>query len=491
MSGNEAVGLAYLVAIVLFIFGIKRLGKVRTARSGNTLATIAMLIAIIATMLHVAETREVAWAWIIGGMVVGSAIGLVAAVRVPMTDMPEMVALFNGSGGAASLLVALAVLYPTLDPEHWEEGAALAQIPLGVGAQAAKGPDTAITLLLSILIGGITLTGSFIAYGKLSGKVTGNAVVYPLQHPINALLILGTLGLAGTMVFGIGSHESGQWIALAVTILALALGVLLVIPIGGADMPVVISLLNSYSGIAAAMTGFVLQENVLIVSGAMVGAAGLILTNIMCKAMNRSLLSVLLGGFGATSGGGSAEDARDYKNIKSVTSEELAMLLDGVSSVIIVPGYGLAVAQAQHATRELADFLEGQGAEVRYAIHPVAGRMPGHMNVLLAESNVPYEKLVEMDEINPDFKTTDIAIVLGANDVVNPAAIDDPNSPLAGMPILNVHEARNVVIVKRSLSPGYAGVKNPLFERDNAMMLFADAKVALQETLAELKEAVA
>jgi NAD(P) transhydrogenase subunit beta len=255
-------------------------------------------------------------------------------------------------------------------------------------------------------------------------------------------------------------------------------------------MPVVISLLNSYSGIAAAMTGFVLKSPVLIVSGALVGASGLILTNIMCKAMNRSLLSVLLGGFGQTAGAASSEDAREYSDVKSVGPEELAMMLEGVSSVIFVPGYGLAVAQAQHVTRELGDFLEAQGAQVKYAIHPVAGRMPGHMNVLLAEASVPYEQLVEMDEINPEFKTTDVVIVLGANDVVNPAALDDPQSPLAGMPILNVHEARQVIVVKRSLSPGYAGVRNPLFEADNAHMLFSDAKVALQETLNELKETV-
>ncbi len=483
MSTKDAVALAYLVAIVLFTVGIKRLSKVRTARGANALAAIAMLVAIVGAIVEVHGGID--YRWIVGGMVAGSLIGLVAALRVPMTDMPEMVALFNGSGGAASLLVALAMLWPTLDPVHWPAGAALQDIKLG----PTVGAGTAATLLLSILIGGVTLTGSVVAYAKLSEKISGNAIVYPLQHPLNALLILGTLALSGYMLFGIGGHEPALWIALALTALSLVLGVLLVIPIGGADMPVVISLLNSYSGVAAAMTGFVLNENVLIVSGAMVGAAGLILTQIMCKAMNRSLLSVLLGGFGQTSSGGAAKDARDYENVKSCTAEELAMLLDGVSSVIIVPGYGLAVAQAQHATRELDELLTKQGAEVRYAIHPVAGRMPGHMNVLLAEANIPYEKLVEMDEINPEFKTTDIAIVLGANDVVNPAAIDDPTSPLAGMPILNVHESRNVVIIKRSLSPGYAGVKNPLFERDNAMMLFADAKQALQETLNELKEA--
>lgn len=498
---EQVVKAAYLVAIVMFIFGIKRLGRVRTAKGGNALAGVAMAIAIVATLVDV--YGEIRPEFIIGGAVAGSVIGFLAAKMVDMREMPEMVALFNGSGGAASLLVALAVVWPKLDPQHWVAGApdlAAAVVNAVTQGHAAVtmshvelagsyGVDTATTLMLSIIVGGVTLTGSVVAWGKLSGKMSGNAVVYPGQHPINLVLILGTLGASGYAAFAATDPSQVMILCLAVTVLSLLLGVLLVIPIGGADMPVVISLLNSYSGIAASMCGFVLKENVLIVSGAMVGASGLILTNIMCKAMNRSLLNVLLGGFGTTSSGGTAEDARDYKNIKSVSPEDLAMLLDGVSSVIVVPGYGLAVAQAQHAVRELADFLEDHDCEVRYAIHPVAGRMPGHMNVLLAEANVPYEKLVEMDEINSDFKTTDVAIVLGANDVVNPAALDDPDSPLAGMPILNVHEARTVVIVKRSLSPGYAGVRNPLFELDNSMMLFSDAKAALQETLTELKDA--
>lgn len=486
------VALAYLLAIVLFIFGIKRQARVRTARRGNGMASLAMLIAIVATLVH---AKAIDWHWIVAGLVLGTAIGAIAARSVPMTQMPEMVALFNGSGGSASALVALSILAPAvllkgdmspaLAAVAWPEGTTLSKIPLGGPA----GGDTALTLVLSIIVGCITLTGSLVAYLKLSGKISGNAVVYPLQHPLNLLLILGMFGLGGYLAFGATNSTHGLYLAGGVTALALVLGVLLVIPIGGADMPVVISLLNSYSGIAAAMTGFVLKENVLIVSGAMVGAAGLILTNIMCKAMNRSLLSVLMGGFGATTATIDTKGARDYDNIKSITSEELAMMLDGIGSLIVVPGYGLAVAQAQHAVRELADFLEAQDVEVRYAIHPVAGRMPGHMNVLLAESNVPYEQLIEMDDINSDFKTTDLVIVLGANDVVNPAALDEPESPLAGMPILLAHEARNVVVVKRSLSPGYAGVKNKLFERDNTVMLFSDAKKALQETLNELKDA--
>lgn len=533
MSASDIVGLAYLVAIVLFIFGIKRLGRVRTAANGNRMAALAMLIATLATVFKLFQDGVVGWPWIVGGLVAGGVIGLVMAIRVPMTDMPEMVALLNGSGGAASLLVALAVLAPVFVPHEatqpadgeakivktwdtWTPGEKLYNVRLGppVAMEVGSGPveipagqpslqevgelkkpssDPAqiATLLLSIIIGGITLTGSLVAYCKLSGKlIGGDAIMFPGQHLLNLVLILAMAGLGGYAGFVLTEPGPAMGMMIGVAVLSLVLGVTLVIPIGGADMPVVISLLNSYSGVAASMTGFVLKENVLIVSGAMVGAAGLILTNIMCKAMNRSLISVLLGGFGQTSGGGGgqAKDARDYSNIKRTTSEELAMLLDGISSVIVVPGYGLAVAQAQHAVRELADYLEAQDVRVRYAIHPVAGRMPGHMNVLLAESNVPYEQLVEMDEINSDFKTTDVVIVLGANDVVNPASLDEPDNPLYGMPILNVHESRTVVVVKRSLSPGYAGVKNKLFEADNAMMLFSDAKVALTETLNEMKE---
>jgi len=479
--------IAYLVAIVLFISGIKRLGKVRTAQRGNQLASVAMLLVVFGALGELNARPDavgVDWSWIIAGAVVGGAIGAIAAKKVEMTDMPEMVALFNGSGGAASVFVVLAFLVNL-------NGTVFSELPDDHGQSLqvlVGGWDTTLALALSILIGGVTLTGSVVAYGKLSGKVSSNAVVYRMQHPINAGLILLALVLTALVGWVLGPGAA-LGICIVLTLLALVLGVLLVLPIGGADMPVVISLLNSYSGVAASMTGFVLKSPVLIVSGALVGASGLILTNIMCKAMNRSLLSVLLGGFGQTAGAASSEDARDYKNVKSVGAEELAMMLDGVSSVIFVPGYGLAVAQAQHVTRELGEFLEQQGTDVKYAIHPVAGRMPGHMNVLLAESNVPYEQLGEMDEINPEFKTTDVAIVLGANDVVNPAALDDPESPLAGMPILNVHDARQVIVVKRSLSPGYAGVKNPLFEADNAHMLFADAKAALQETLNEMKEA--
>jgi H+-translocating NAD(P) transhydrogenase subunit beta len=481
-----AVDLAYLVAIVLFILSIKRLGRVRTARGANGLAAIGMLIAIVGALVDPALLGKLDYRWIVGGGLVGAAIGVFAARTVAMTSMPEMVALLNGSGGFASLLVGLAFLFET-KANHWDkmDGATLVAA-LTANPAVGAGEIVSLTLGLSILIGGVTATGSLVAYGKLSGKVSGNAIVFGGQQPLNALLGLVTIGVMAWLCYVATSPALGVGLALGLTALALALGILLVIPIGGADMPVVISLLNSYSGIAAAMTGFVLNNNLLIVTGALVGASGIILTKIMCDAMNRSLASVLLGGFGATQA--AAQGKTEYKNVKSLSAEDLAMLLDGVSSVVFVPGYGLAVAQAQHVVRELGEVLEARGATVKYAIHPVAGRMPGHMNVLLAEASVPYESMVEMDQINPEFKTTDLVIVLGANDVVNPAALTDPQSPLAGMPILMVHEARNVVVVKRSLGAGYAGIKNTLFEYDNCRMLFDDAKAALQATLTELKQ---
>jgi len=331
----------------------------------------------------------------------------------------------------------------------------------------------------------VTLTGSLVAYAKLAGKMTGNPILLPGRHILNLLLFIFALVVAGMLAFGSYSGTFVLGLCLAVLAASLILGVLAVIPIGGADMPVVISLLNSYSGIAAAMTGFVLRNNLLIVSGSLVGASGIILSEIMCKAMNRSLGNVLIGGFGGDTSGGGSEG---YTNIKQSSPEEMAMILEDAESVVFVPGYGLAVAQAQHVTKELANLLEKHGSKVSYAIHPVAGRMPGHMNVLLAEADVPYEQLIEMDDINPEFKTTDVAIILGANDVVNPAAINDPNSPIAGMPILNVHEARTVFIIKRSLSPGFAGIRNELFDYDNAIMVFGDAKKVLTEVVNEVKE---
>ncbi len=474
-----AVHASYLFATALFILGLRRMGRVRTARSGSLMAAGGMLIATMTTLLTL---THVGFAWILAGLGVGSLIGALLARLVKMTAMPELVAVFNGLGGAASALVALAFFF---------------NLPLPEGHTLGDNIDFYVILVvgLSIVIGAITLTGSLIAYGKLSGRVTGRAVLLPGRHVINLLLLAGMIaaGVVGSWIIDEPTMIVILWlVSLGV---ALLLGVLLVLPIGGADMPVVISLLNSYSGIAASMAGFVLlvqgepSAYVLIISGALVGASGIILTNIMCKAMNRSLLSVLVGGFGESDGdAGPAEDARDYSNIRGVGAEELAMLLEGAEQVIFVPGYGLAVAQAQHACAELDELLVERGATVRYAIHPVAGRMPGHMNVLLAEANVSYDKLFALEDINSDFKNTDVAIIVGANDVVNPAALDDKGSPIYGMPILNCHEARTVVVIKRSLSPGYAGIKNPLFERDNALMFFADAKEALLQTTKELKD---
>ena len=469
---STVVPVIYLVSTILFIFGIKRLSKVKTARRGNALAGVGMLLAIIGALL---ELGIVDYRWIAGGMAVGAIIGAVFAIRVQMTSMPEMVALFNGFGGIASALVATSIYWDLVV----QQGAA------GT-VYEALGTDEAITVMLSILIGGITFTGSLIALFKLQGKLKkGQPILLPARHFITFGLLFASIAFGGVAVAA-AAPDSVVWV-LALAAGSLILGILLTIPIGGADMPVVVSLLNSYSGVAASMAGFVVGNPVLIIAGAMVGAAGLILTQIMCVAMNRSLLNVLVGGFGVTDGvGGGGSD--EYTSVTSCGPEEAAMLLENAESVIIVPGYGLAVAQAQHAVRELADLLKERGTKVTYAIHPVAGRMPGHMNVLLAEADVPYEELLEMDVINSEFKNTDVVIILGANDVVNPAATKDPSSPIAGMPILNAHEARSVFVVKRSLSPGYAGIKNELFEYDNTMMIFGDAKKVLQGLIGEVKD---
>ncbi|NNJ53473.1 MAG: NAD(P)(+) transhydrogenase (Re/Si-specific) subunit beta, partial [Ignavibacteriaceae bacterium] len=391
----------------------------------------------------------------------------VMAIKVQMTGMPQMVGLLNGFGGGASALVAFA---------EYD------RILLGVDSFEIS---TTITIVLSILIGSVTFTGSLIAFGKLQGIVTGKVVKYPLQHPFNALLLLAVLA-AGVFVV-INPTEIN--IVIAIVAVSLVLGVLLVLPIGGADMPVAISLLNSYSGLAASMTGFVLQNNMLIIAGALVGASGIILTIIMCKGMNRSLMNVVLGGWASAGAEGPAADGKEQKGTaKSVDAEELAMLLEGASSCIIVPGYGMAVGQAQHAVRDLMNVLEKKGINVRFAVHPVAGRMPGHMNVLLAEAQVPYDKLLAMEDINDDFPNTDVVIVIGANDVVNPAARSDQSSPIYGMPILNVDYAKTVVINKRSLNVGYAGIDNELFFYPNALMYFGDSKEAMSKLVSELKE---
>ncbi len=475
MYGKEIlVHFVYIISAILFIWGLKGLTKVRTARRGNMLASLGMLLAIVGTIVAFDLLDPL---WMVVGLVIGGLIGGIAARRVQMTSMPELVAIFNGVGGGASVLVALSYVY-----EH----------SAGIGTATlagALGADTSISLIFSILIGSITISGSYIAFAKLQGVMTSAPILFKGQNFINLVLALAMIAVAVWSGFVAAGASPAAMAAIVLTVFALVMGVLLVIPIGGADMPVVISLLNSYSGLAACATGFVLQNSLLIISGSLVGASGLILTNIMCKAMNRSLANVLFGGFGAVASG--PGDKSEYVNVTSADPEEAAMIMENAEKVIIIPGYGLAVAQAQHICKELGDELEKNGTEVLYAIHPVAGRMPGHMNVLLAEASVPYEKLVEMDAINPEFKNCDVALIVGANDVVNPAAIDDPQSPIAGMPILNAHEARSVMVIKRSLSPGFAGIKNPLFELDRTMMLFGDAKgvlTGMKDELVELKK---
>ncbi|ASK33918.1 NAD(P)(+) transhydrogenase (Re/Si-specific) subunit beta [Alloalcanivorax mobilis] len=452
------IDIAYLIAAVLFVLGIKGLTKPKTAVRGNLLAATGMGVACVITLLH---HDIVSYGTIIAGVVIGGVIGAVMAKKVQMTSMPQMVALLNGFGGGASFAVAAAEFYRGGYPDT-------------VGIIAAG---------LAVLIGAVTLTGSLVAFAKLQELIDGKPLGFPGMKAVNAVLLLGSLLAIAVLVQNPGAH--GIFWAMAVA--ALVLGVLLVIPIGGADMPVVISLLNAYSGVAASAAGFVMGNSALIITGSLVGASGLILTQIMCKAMNRSLTNVL---FGVMAEGGSVMDQDEvYEGkIKSTSAEEVAMLLETAQRVVIVPGFGLAMAQAQHAVRDLADTLEAKGVEVEYAIHPVAGRMPGHMNVLLAEAEVSYDKLKDMDAINPTFEQTDVAIVLGANDVTNPMAREDKGSPIYGMPILNVDKARTVVVVKRSLSPGFAGLPNPLFAMDNTLMLFGDGKGAVVDINAALKE---
>lgn len=456
------IKLAYLAAAVLFILGLKRLSSPVTARSGNLIASVGMLIAIVATL---AFSEILTWRMIIIGMIVGSAIGTVFARSVKMTAMPQMVALLNGFGGGASALVAAAeFLSPSTE--------------VGVGGPLYVN----LTVGLSVLVGAVTFSGSMVAFAKLQELVSGRPVTYPLQKTLNALILAGILGL---IIWLVREPENGVVFG-TLAALAFLLGILSVIPIGGADMPVVISLLNSYSGVAAAMTGFVINNEGLIISGALVGASGLILTNIMCRAMNRSLSNVLFGAFGAVAPEAASAAGGD-RSVRSISHEDAAMMLAYARQVVVVPGYGLAVAQAQHEVRELADLLEKRGVEVKYAIHPVAGRMPGHMNVLLAEANVPYDKLRDMDQINPEFERTDVSLVIGANDVVNPAARNRPDSPLYGMPILDVDKSQNVIVLKRSMRPGFAGVDNDLFYNGKTAMLFGDAKDSIKKLIEEIK----
>jgi NAD(P) transhydrogenase subunit beta len=463
-------GLLYLVATAFFILGIKRLSKVKTARSGNQLSAVGMLIAIIVTFAFPeGEGVHLDLKTMLIGIAIGGGLGAIMAKRVEMTGMPELVALLNGFGGLASTMVAFTDFYGL--------GADGTGTLLGAGVWG-------VAIILSIFIGTVTFTGSLMAMGKLSGKLSGNPIVLPGRHLLTAVLLIGGLGVAGYGLFT-GNFDAGQSIYILIACSAI-FGVVSVLPIGGADMPVVVSLLNSYSGIAASMAGFVIGNSLLIVAGALVGASGLILTMVMCKAMNRSLGNVLIGGFG---GGDGEVDNSEYTSVKSAGPEEAAMILESAASVIFIPGYGMAVAQAQHVVKELGLELEKNGCKVCYAIHPVAGRMPGHMNVLLAESDVDYEQLYELERINGEFKTTDVTIIVGANDVVNPEAIENPQSPIAGMPILNAHESGTVLMIKRSLSPGYAGIKNPLFERDNTYMCFGDGKAFIEDVITELKDA--
>lgn len=454
-AGETWLQLAYLASAVLFILGLRGLSSARSARRGNGMAALGMLVAVAATL---AAQDVLRWEWILAGAIIGASIGVLAATRVQMTAMPEMVALLNGFGGAASALVAGAELL--------EARADLLNTPVLDMALAVK----LVAIVFGSTIGSITLTGSLIAFGKLSGRLGGAPLVYAGQRIVNALLGAGLLLLC--VWVGTGNASLLEYAALVG--LALLLGVLLVVPIGGADMPVVISLLNSYSGLAACATGFVLGNSGLVISGSLVGASGLILTRIMCEAMNRSLGNVLFGAFGAAPEAAAAA-AGGGASAKGYTPEDAAVIFGNASSCVVVPGYGMAVAQAQHAVRELMDLLENRGVEVQFAVHPVAGRMPGHMNVLLAEAHVPYEKLVEMDDINPQFPETDVALVIGANDVVNPLAREE-GSAVSGMPILDVDRARHVFVIKRSMSPGFAGIQNPLFFNDNTMMIFGDAK---------------
>ncbi len=458
---SNVENILYLISAALFIIGIKRLASPATARTGNRLSAIAMLIAIVITVVKYTETNI---EWIIVGLIIGSFIGVILSKYVQMTAMPQLVAIFNSFGGAASAIVAMyAVMYPS-------------------------GPESTTFILASVafatIIGSITLTGSFIAFGKLQEIISTKPLLLPIRNFINVVLLISILVFSVLLCLPETSDVSYLYIIVG---LSLMVGILIVIPIGGADMPVVVALLNSYSGIAGAGAGFVLGNPVLIISGSLVGASGLILTRIMTKAMNRSLLNVMLGGFGAEEGS-SGSNEEETRPVTSLTSEDAAMILGYAESVIFVPGYGLAVAQAQHQINELSGLLKEKGISVKFAIHPVAGRMPGHMNVLLAEANVPYDELKDLDEINSEFERTDVAVVVGANDVTNPSARTDTSSPIYGMPILNVDKAKSVIVLKRSMASGFSGVQNELFFLDKTNMLFGDAKDSVEGMVKEVRD---
>jgi NAD(P) transhydrogenase subunit beta len=461
---SDLIQFGYLVAAVLFILGLRGLARPRTAVRGNQLGALGMLVAVVVTLT---DQAILGYGVLAIGLVVGAAVGGLLATRVQMTGMPQLVALFNGFGGAASLLVAAAGFIEVLDGE------------VGDGSVETR---TSVATAAALVIGSVTLTGSVVAFAKLQELISGGARPGRAVQAVNVTLSAGAVGLGIGLV-----ADPGRWWLWGLVALGLALGVTLVLPIGGADMPVVIALLNSLSGLAASAAGFILDNSLLIIAGSLVGASGFLLTGIMCRAMNRTLVNVL---FGSIEVGGVTADADEVYagRVTSTSADDIALLLETASRVAVVPGYGMAVAQAQHAVRDLTRALEGRGAEVVFGIHPVAGRMPGHMNVLLAEAEIPYEQLLEMDTINPTFDRTDVVIVIGANDVVNPDARENPDSPIAGMPILDVDRARTVVVIKRSLSPGFAGIPNPLFAADNTLMLFGDGRGAVEDMTRALGE---
>ena len=467
---RELIPWVYFVAAITFVLGLKGLSGPTTAQLGNRVAAAGMLLAVIATFLE--SQVASAWVLVVPGIAIGTVVGFVGARRVPMTAMPQMVALFNGAGGGAAALVS-------------------AQEYLRATAAGTASAGEVVAILLGLMIGAVSFSGSAIAFGKLQGIVNARAFRYAGQQIVTGGLFLGmALGSVGLIADAAGLATMPHELVLGiVAILALAFGIALVMPIGGADMPVVISLLNAYTGLAVAMAGFSIGNQMLIIAGTLVGASGTLLTRLMSKAMNRSLANVLFGAFGAATAASAGAKTDDGRSVREISAEDAAIQLGYAQSVIIVPGYGLAVAQAQHGVRELADLLEAKGIEVRYAIHPVAGRMPGHMNVLLAEANVPYEKLFDMEQINDDFQRADVALVIGANDVTNPAARMDKSSPIYGMPILNVDQAQNIIVIKRSMKPGFAGIENELYLDPKTGMLFGDAKEAVGRVVAELKKA--
>ncbi|MCB0675486.1 MAG: NAD(P)(+) transhydrogenase (Re/Si-specific) subunit beta [Saprospiraceae bacterium] len=468
MAFQSIINLSYLIGAIAFVWGLRLLSSPDSARRGNLLAAFGMGLAIVATMIMPLAGADNNYAWIAGGMIVGGGAGYISARRIKMTAMPQMVSVFNGLGGACAVVLAMAEL------NHFYQG----EITMDTGSL--------VIALLALLIGGVAFTGSMLAFAKLEGLVSDRFLLLPKHNIINNIMLLGLF--AGAVWLTIQGSEAGILLAVGVMLLSLVYGVSFVVPIGGADMPVVISLLNSFSGLSAASAGLIYNNNIMIVGGILVGASGTILTVLMCEAMNRSLLNVLIGGFGGGASGSSSRGAAGEQVAKEVSYSDAAIQLFYSRAVMFVPGYGLAVAQAQKVCKEVDDILEANGVQVSYAIHPVAGRMPGHMNVLLAEADVPYPKLLDLEDANSALKDTDVVIIVGANDVVNPAALDDPGSPIYGMPVLNVWDAKSVIVLKRSMSPGYAGIQNQLFFHERTKMLFGDAKDSLQKLVAELKK---